>query len=1349
MLKSQELIQQQKSVAERNAMVGKLSLEKKLRDLSEAQIVNKSNYLDFLDRPVLKYRTSVGPPPTEIKCDQRKTNRISSRLLKESSPAAYASAGQVLSRTTAPKQVSVSNVAELVIVPGNTLHFNPFKNLLPSDVSGRDNPLNTIGLTPGSSPPFEVVEITDMSKNRPSDISSGSVHISNSPPHLVGDVNARKTFPYSPSAHYTSSVSKSLNYQTWSHTLLPATTTSRPGSSRHIAHGISAATNTSNSYLQRTSMPLKHASSSPGLIPDSHKKVSNLETSPHQFPLPETLPGTKSCPNVSDSVTKKTESLPNSSYSSQQPETHFKDMTITNQKPRSKPLVTTDRSTFTSKNVKVLQNGSLSKLHSKHMKSKLKPSLAYNGMSPRYSSNSSSTIQNIYSSRHVSSIPNQNSRIVLDDSFTVLNSPNTVHQHGHHSQDKPSSRSHSAKHFKGRTVGYETVSTLPTRSPLQKGPQSKKYRLAGSAKNRKDKSAAKHVHEYSENHTSTMRVPRLPIHSAKKTRVLSNSTKKEMTLLSPVVQESSVISASRKNSNDSGNGTLLSKSGRSCGDGADNENQEETLMEKDLETLNMPDFLAFKRQPGDGEDHPTESIPTTETVNEFDYEENDSEIGDEENCDNEFVDEFVDGNSCCQDNDSDLGTGEYCPDDDDSDIDDQVVTSLDEDDACSDDVDAMSEGASEYSVSTSASQSGGDRTKSSESGLVKPAVIKSLFSNCPPVINFATKHEQVESLPSDIRKLLKWKVSSITPIVVRHTVMRSGFKASKKNYDWLGYFGKHMKSSGFRSLREYQKINHFPGSFQLGRKDRLWRNISRMQTRFGKKEFGFVPQSYVLPWDKKLLKNAWEEGGTKQKYIIKPPASARGIGIRVIHKWNQVPTKKPVLVQKYLSRPYLINGSKFDLRLYVHVTSFDPLRIYLFDDGLVRFATCKYSSSMKHLSNRYMHLTNYSINKKSGDFQQNDNANLCQGHKWSLKALWGYFRDQGINPDKIWEQMKDIVIKTIISVDQFTNSLVKSNCRRRYCCHELFGFDIMLDDRLRPWVLEVNISPSLHSNSTLDVEIKGPMVKDLFNLAGFLLPDKKQIQANAPTPNTGNNPSSTVSAATSFSQDKRKQSQEMSPDSRAKHTYFAQHYKHADEQELIAFMLDTLTVNDIRMLVESDDEHARSGDFHRIFPNCNKKYLQYFEQPRYYNVLLHAWEVKYRHQKARALNLLDMFCRKGLHLSYADMDPANIPQEHIWNAANTNQHKTYASPRTDSRLLPVVLKSTSGGSSPYTHGMALSPVAVTSRAASAFKSEANSDSKRVEMLATSLNTLEVAPKSSTMIPPVRTRSAVSRSPAST
>lgn len=83
------------------------------------------------------------------------------------------------------------------------------------------------------------------------------------------------------------------------------------------------------------------------------------------------------------------------------------------------------------------------------------------------------------------------------------------------------------------------------------------------------------------------------------------------------------------------------------------------------------------------------------------------------------------------------------------------------------------------------------------------------------------------------------------------------------------------------------------------------------------------------------------------------------------------------------------------------MTSIDPLRIYLYDDGLVRFASgmlkertkkstyvcfvsVKYSDNVESLSNRFMHLTNYSINKLSNQYCANEDETSCQGHKWFL-----------------------------------------------------------------------------------------------------------------------------------------------------------------------------------------------------------------------------------------------------------------------------------------------------------------------------------------------------------------------------
>lgn len=518
----------------------------------------------------------------------------------------------------------------------------------------------------------------------------------------------------------------------------------------------------------------------------------------------------------------------------------------------------------------------------------------------------------------------------------------------------------------------------------------------------------------------------------------------------------------------------------------------------------------------------------------------------------------------------------------------------------------------------------------------KPALVPSLFPFFSPTLYFSTANERVELLPIEQRRLLRWKMSSVTPNVVKNTIARSHFKVTKRSHNWLGCWGHHMRSQCFKTLGEHQKLNHFPGTFQIGRKDRLWRNLSKMQVRFGKQEFNFFPKTFILPQDIKSLRKAWEWGGTKQKWIIKPPASARGMGIQVIHKWSQMPRKRPLLVQTYLHKPYLISGNKFDLRIYAYVTSYDPLRIYIFSDGLVRFASCKYSTSMKTLGNKFMHLTNYSVNKKNSEYEANSDDKACQGHKWALKALWQYLGSKGVNTTLIWEKIKDIVIKTVIASEPYVTSLLKMHVRTPYSCHELFGFDIMLDEKLKPWILEVNISPSLHSNTALDVSIKGQMIRDLLNLAGFRIPHG-EAQSVA-----SSSPSSSTSSLCGGNRERTKP--DLSVDEKVKRAfYLTQRYA---EQDLFSTVLDVLTPEDVRILAESEDELTRKGEFERIFPSpSSSRYLRFFECPRYLNILLDQWEQRHWNNRTKGINLLRTLCQKGVHLG--TNDPA-----HMWSKSS-------------------------------------------------------------------------------------------------
>lgn len=67
----------------------------------------------------------------------------------------------------------------------------------------------------------------------------------------------------------------------------------------------------------------------------------------------------------------------------------------------------------------------------------------------------------------------------------------------------------------------------------------------------------------------------------------------------------------------------------------------------------------------------------------------------------------------------------------------------------------------------------------------------------------------------------------------------------------------------------------------------------------------------------------------------------------MISKKTNIKKKKDYVISEYIANPHLINGLKYDLRLYVLVSSFDPLRVYIFPHGLARFATEKYTTNTK------------------------------------------------------------------------------------------------------------------------------------------------------------------------------------------------------------------------------------------------------------------------------------------------------------------------------------------------------------------------------------------------------------------
>lgn len=197
----------------------------------------------------------------------------------------------------------------------------------------------------------------------------------------------------------------------------------------------------------------------------------------------------------------------------------------------------------------------------------------------------------------------------------------------------------------------------------------------------------------------------------------------------------------------------------------------------------------------------------------------------------------------------------------------------------------------------------------------------------------------------------------------------------------------HIRGHAISNLPPFHKINIFPHSYECTKKDSLARNINNLIQIHGRRHFSFMPECYVWPQEKDMIKRAMEASSRQQPptskssrksstaaqrpapWILKPAGSSQGKGISILQHFNEISEhiedeESIYIIERYIHNPLLIQEKKFDLRIYVLVTSFDPLKIYIHKEGLVRRASEKYSYDEETLKNKFCHLTNYSINKK-------------------------------------------------------------------------------------------------------------------------------------------------------------------------------------------------------------------------------------------------------------------------------------------------------------------------------------------------------------------------------------------------
>nr|CAD7458413.1 unnamed protein product [Timema tahoe] len=293
-------------------------------------------------------------------------------------------------------------------------------------------------------------------------------------------------------------------------------------------------------------------------------------------------------------------------------------------------------------------------------------------------------------------------------------------------------------------------------------------------------------------------------------------------------------------------------------------------------------------------------------------------------------------------------------------------------------------------------------------------------------------------------------------------------------------------------------INHFPNHYELSRKDLLVKNIKRYRKELEREKdplaergdapgkylyLDFIPVTFVLPADYNMFVEEYRKS-PQSTWIMKPCGKSQGAGIFLINKlsklkrwsresktpFNPTLVKESYVISRYIENPLLIGGKKFDLRMYVLVTSFRPLKAYLFKLGFCRFCTVKYDTSIQELDNLYVHLTNVSVQKHGGEY------NCMHGGKLSVQNLRLFLegtRGKQVT-DNLFSNICWLIVHSLKAV-----APVMANDRH---CFECYGYDIIIDNGLKPWLVEVNASPSLTSTTVNDRILKYKLIDNIISV---------------------------------------------------------------------------------------------------------------------------------------------------------------------------------------------------------------------------------------------------------------------------
>ena len=326
---------------------------------------------------------------------------------------------------------------------------------------------------------------------------------------------------------------------------------------------------------------------------------------------------------------------------------------------------------------------------------------------------------------------------------------------------------------------------------------------------------------------------------------------------------------------------------------------------------------------------------------------------------------------------------------------------------------------------------------------------------------YKQKYNELKTLKPLTKLWYKCPKDNYSNLMFIDALTRDNYKRTyDTNWDIYLYCNGKLSNNDFKNVQisnSNQKIAFIYNNYEIGGKKKLWNNVKEYYGRDIAETI--LPPTYIFPEDKDLFESRYVKGN----YYVLKNKKQRQKGIVLTSDINEILNYKENkfnIIQEFIGSSLLFKGHKMNFRIYlVIIINNSKVSAYMYNDGIVSYAK-KYDKEITF---------NNSIASfyKSQKLYDADYPIILSQLKKELDLPWTNLMD------KIKHKLKLIVESASSKFLEFDKKVTS---------FQLFGADVMFNEKLDPFILEINLGPGMKPHNEHDEKMRSDLMDNVVQL---------------------------------------------------------------------------------------------------------------------------------------------------------------------------------------------------------------------------------------------------------------------------